>query len=193
MTPIRHALRTAARIEARGFEYVTTIDATKLSPSDFCKHFNACTQGSEFATKYDTMADVWESCEKPHWLLWILAKLQITPERELRLFACWCATETPGMIKPTAPRSLAAIAAAIRLANGLADEAEISAAMSAMSAERSAAMSAMSSARSSARAAAWAARSSAWAAESAAESAARSAARSAQCAHFRTLIKNPFI
>jgi hypothetical protein len=91
------------------------------------------------------------------------------PEKEARLFACWCAREALEAVpKPFTPDpiSIAAIAAAEKFANGEISAEELSAARSAAeSAARSAAESA--------------ARSAAWSAESAARSAARSAALSA--------------
>ena len=149
-----------------------------LTPKQFCDATDACDDGLEFALTQQTMAEVWDKCPRSDWLLWILNKLdRQADDRTLRLFAVWCARNTPmsdgrkvGDLL-TDPRSLAALEVAERYAHGNATDKELAAA-------RDAAWSAAwDAARDAARDAAWAA---AWAAAwDAAEAAARDAARDA--------------
>ena len=142
-----------------------------MSPAEFCDATTACPEGCEWALTQPTMADAWDNCPRADWLLWMLDKLDRRPDdRTLRLFAIWCARNTPladgrkvGDLL-TDPRSLAALEVAERYAAGKATDEELAAA----------------------RAAAWAA---AWAA---ARDAAGAAAGDAQADHLRTLVPNPF-
>jgi len=157
-----------------------------LTPKEFCFVTNACQEGRIFSQKYNTMAEVWDACLKVEWLLWILRAIDAPAnEKKKRLFAVWCARNTPmhdgrttGALL-TDSRSVAALEVAERFANGNATEAELAAAWSAA---RTAAFDAASAAaRSAARTAAFdAARAAAWsAARFAAFDAARAAAWSA--------------
>ena len=170
----------------------------KLKPIDFCLATNACRDGRDWAITQPTMAAVWDNCPRPEWLLWICDKIGQKPDdRTLRLFAVWCARNTPladGRKTEdllTDPRSLAALEVAERHANGQATDEELAAAGAA----------ARDAARAAARAAAWAAWAAAWAAWDAAGAAWAAAgdawaaagdAGDAQAAQFRTLIANPF-
>lgn len=67
-----------------------------LTPSEFCASTNACEDGRDWAITQPTMADVWDNCPRPDWLLWITDKLGQRPDdRTLRLFAVWCARSSP--------------------------------------------------------------------------------------------------
>ena len=162
-----------------------------LTPKQFCDETDACDDGRAFALTQQTMADVWDNCQRVDWLLWILDKLNRRPDgRTLRLFAVWCARSTPlsdgrkvGDLL-TDPRSLAALEVAERYAKGNATDDELAAAWAAA---RDAAWDAAGAAAgAAARDAAWAA---AWAA---ARDAARDAARAAQADQLRKMIPNPF-
>ena len=174
-----------------------------MSPAEFCEATKACAEGREWAITQPTMADVWDQCPRPDWLLWITDRLGQRPDdRTLRLFAVWCARNTPlGDGRKTGdlltdPRSLAALEVAERYAHGNATDKELDAARDA----------ARTAARDAARTAAWdAAGTAAWdaawtaawaaawaAARAAAGDAAWDAAGAAQAAHIRTLVPNPF-
>jgi len=117
-------------------------------------------------------------------ILWLLLREEFLSEKDLRLFAVWCARESFKLQKSVNERSINAVNIAEKFANGEASKEELSAAESAAwSAAESAAWSAAEltawlAARSAAESAAWsaarsaesAARSAAWSAESAAES-----------------------
>jgi len=93
----------------------------KLSPVDFCDATDACSEGRDYALTQPTMAAVWDNCSRADWLLWICREVKAFPnDRTLRLFAVWCARNTPivdgrktgDLI--TDPRSLAALEVAER-------------------------------------------------------------------------------
>jgi len=166
-----------------------------LSPADFCAATKACDEGRDWALTQPTMIDVWENCPRSEWLLWISDAInQRLDDRMLRLFAIWCARNTPladGRVTGdllTDPRSLAALDVAERYAAGKATDEELAAARAAAgdAAWAAARAAAWAAARDVAGAAAWDV---AWAA---AWAAARAAARAAQADHLRTLVPNPF-
>lgn len=105
------------------------------TPAKFCSATNACEEGRRFALGYPTMAEVWDNCPRPDWLLWVARKIDRVPDdKTLRLFAVWCARHTPlgdGRVTGdllTDPRSLAALEVAERHANRQASDAELIAA-----------------------------------------------------------------
>lgn len=182
-----------------------------MTPKQFCDATNACKDGRKWALAQPTMADVWDNCPRADWLVWISDKLgHRSDDRTLRLFAIWCARNTPladgrktGDLL-TDPRSLAALEVAERYAHGNATDDELYAARSA--AQAAARHTAWDAARSAAQDVARdAARDAAWdAAWDAAQDAARDAERDAtwdaaqaaawdaQVAYFRTMVTNPF-
>jgi hypothetical protein len=180
--------------------------SVSLTPAEFCDVTNACKEGRNFALKYATMAEVWDNCLRSDWLMWIANKIELQiDDRTVRLFAVWCARNTPladgrkiGDLL-TDHRSLAALEVAERFVNGNATARELAAARAAAWAAAAAADAADAAAD--AAAAAWAAADAAAdaaraaaadAARAAARDAARAAAYNAQSAHFRTLVHNPF-
>ena len=180
----------------------------KLSPKEFCAATNACNEGAGFAGAFPTMSAVWDACPRVDWLIWILDVVHAErDEKAERIFAVWCARNTPlpdGRVTGdllTDPRSLAALVVAERFANGNATEEELTAdRTSARAAARAAAWAASRAAAAdasrAAAAAAWdaadaAADAAAWAAD-AADADAAGAAGAAQCTEYRRVIKNPF-
>ena len=107
-------------------------------------------------------------------ILWLLCRKEYMTNKDMRLFAVWCARESLKLVKETDERSVNACNVAEKFANGEATKEELAAARSAACA---AADSADSAAAASADSAAWSAASAA--ADSAAWSAAASAAASA--------------
>jgi len=189
-----------------------------MTVAQFLKQFpEACDEGHKFARKHKAMRVVWNKCPNPQWMLWICARLKLTLDNKaMRLFACWCARETPladgrkvwDLL--TDERSRNAVIVAEKFANGEATDKELAAAReaaweaareAAWDAAREAAWEAAAraaaweaAARAAARAAAWAAaRAAAWdAAREAAWEAARAAAWEAQAKQLRKVMKNPF-
>jgi hypothetical protein len=144
------------------------------TPEAFCVRFDACIEGRKFALQYATMAEVWDNCPRPDWLIWIMDRLQKPQDdKKNRLFACWCVEFTPLPDGRTTwdlltdERSRNAVRVALRFARDEANQEELAAARDA----------AWAAAWAAARDAAWAA---AWAAAGdAAWAAARDAARDA--------------
>ena len=164
-----------------------------LTPDEFCKATAACAEGREFALRYKTMAEVWDACPEVDWLLWICRKVDRMPDdRTLRLFAIWCARNTPlgdGRVTGdllTDPRSLAALEVAERYAHGQATDEELAAARAAAATVAASAAYAASAYAASAYVA------SAYAYAYAAVVARRAAARQAQADQFRRMVGNPF-
>ena len=163
-----------------------------LTPKQFCDATGACSDGRAFALTQPTMTEVWDKCPRPDWLLWILYKLKWrSGDRTLRLFAVWCARNTPlsdgrkvGDLL-TDPRSLAALEVAERYANANATDGELAAAWAAAWED---------AAGDAAEAAAWAAAGavSRAAAGDAAGAAALDAAWDAQADQLRKIMPNPF-
>ena len=144
----------------------------EITIEEFCSRHFACEEGKKWALyNCSTMKEAWNRA-RPEWVIWIATRYGVLNDRDLRLFAVYCARSCQ---KPNAdPRLIAAIDCAERFAKGEVTNEELSAAESAAeSAAWSVAESAAWSARSAAESAAWSAR-------SVAESAARSVAWSAQ-------------
>ncbi len=171
----------------------------KLTPAEFCDQTRACKDGQIFALKHKTMAEVWDNCPKLGWLFWMLEKQTDKPEKQLRLFAVWCARQVQHLMRDK--RSLDALDVAERFAYGNATEGELAAARAAARAAE-AALAAWDTALADAGEAAWdtaladageAAWAAAWAAARAtAQATAWDAAWDAQSAQFKKMIANPF-
>ena len=162
-----------------------------LTPSQFCDATKACKNGRKFALTQQTMVDVWDNCSRPEWLLWILDAIDASKDdKQLRLFAVWCARNTPMPDGRTTgallsdPRSIAALEVAERYAHGMETAAELAAARA----------SAWAAAGAAARASAWAAAGAAAGASAgaSARAAAGDAAWAAQADQLRKMIANPF-
>lgn len=129
---------------------------------DFCDTHDACSRGRTWAlANCSTMQEAWDKAPDPLWVLWIATRQGVLTDRELRLFAVWCARQGQHLL--TDPRSINAIDVSERYANGEATDEELAAA------------------RDAARAAFWATEEgAAWAADrDAADAAARGAASAA--------------
>jgi hypothetical protein len=125
--------------------------------TDFCHIHRVCPEGRAWAlANCSTMQEAWDTAPDPSWVIWIATRKGVLTDRELRLFAVWCARQVQHLL--TDPRSVNAIDVAERYANGEATDEELAAAWAA------------------AWAAARAAEDAAWAAASAAARAAASAA-----------------
>ncbi len=134
-----------------------------ISIKDFCKKHGACRGGREWAAENcSDMRDVWTTI-KPDWLVWTATREGVLTDKELRLFAVYCARSVQHLM--TDPRSVAAIDVADRFANGKSSEEELSSARAAAAAAASASD------------AAWASALAAAAARAAARASARDAAR----------------
>ena len=135
------------------------------------KRMDACSEAVAFADQHRSLKAAWEACTRPDWMLWLLGAVTHEDDKTYRLYACWCARNTPlangrkvwDLL--TDKRSRDAVEVAERFAVGEATREELAAAWDA--------------AWDAAWAAAWAARDAAWDAAWAAAWAARAAARAA--------------
>lgn len=104
----------------------------------FCAEHEACRDGRKWAlANCRDMQHAWETI-RPDWLIWIATQPGVLTDRELRLFAVWCARQVQHLM--TDQRSIAALDVAERHANGNAADDELAAALaSAWDAARAAA------------------------------------------------------
>lgn len=129
-----------------------------MNIEQFCTKHNLCKDGRKWAlAECASMQDVWAKA-KPKWLIWIATRPNVLTDKELRLFAVFCARQVQHLM--TDLRSLAAIDVAERYAKGEASDNELAAARDA--AREAAGVAGV--ARAAARGAAWAAWAAAWAA-----------------------------
>ena len=145
---------------------------------------DACPEGKEWAKGSKTLKAMWETCQRPDWMLWGLGQIGYSDDRVMRLYACACVRGTPaakGTVWDllTDKRSKNAVEVAERFAEGKATVEERDAAGAAAGdATRAAwdagdaAWAARAAARDAAGDAAWAAARAAWAAGDAARAAA---------------------
>ena len=160
-----------------------------ITPIEFCEKFKPCPEGRVFVQKHETLAEAWEQCHRPDWMLWVMERIDYPRDhKNLRLFAIWCAKNTPTADGGTTgklitdPRIVAALEVAERFAHGNATAEELDEAHSAAWAAAQAA--AWDEARDAAHAASYAsAKAAAWG--DAAWAAARAAARAAAWAEAR--------
>ena len=165
----------------------------KTEIENYLEKHNAYAKVAAYALTQNSMKEVWDNCPKLGWLFWMLEKQTDKPEKQLRLFAVWCARQVQHLMRDK--RSLDALDVAERFAYGNATEGELAAARAAANAAE-AALAAWDTALADAGEAAWAAAladagAAAWDAAWAAERAAR-IAEADQVKQFKKMIENPF-
>jgi len=93
---------------------------------DFCHTHYACADGRDWAlNSCDSMHEVWLKA-RPDWVVWVATRQGVLPERDLRLFACWCARQVWHLL--TDERSKNAVIVAEKYAVGEATTDELKAA-----------------------------------------------------------------
>lgn len=65
---------------------------------DILKELNACSEGLDWAKKYDTIEEIVENVERGDWLLWLGAKLDL-PIEEITLAKARCAKTVLHLMK----------------------------------------------------------------------------------------------
>jgi hypothetical protein len=89
----------------------------------FCDHHDACSEGREWAiANCKDLTEVWQTAN-PEWLIWVATRPGVLPDKELRLFAVFCARSIEHLL--TDDRSRNAIDVAERFANGEATDDEL--------------------------------------------------------------------
>ena len=166
-----------------------------MTITEFCEKRKACADGRTWAVATDitTMDELWRREDmRPEWREWVATRPGVLTDRELRLYACWCARQIWHLL--TDERSRTAVEVAERNADGLATDAEFTAAGEAAWDAREAAWlagAAARSARAAAGEAAWATRESAGAAAGAAREA-REDAMAAQASYLLANVRPNF-
>lgn len=98
---------------------------------DFLTKHDACRSGTEWAiNSCASIAEIWATA-KPEWLLWVAVRIGVLTDKELRLFAVFCATSALDLVQNPDPRSVAALKVSADFANGLATAEELAAAYAA--------------------------------------------------------------
>lgn len=151
-----------------------------MTIEQFCTKHRACEEGKEWAlASCASMKDVWEKA-KPEWLIWVATRPSVLTDKELRLFAVYCARQVQHLM--TDPRSIEAIDVAEKFVQGKASDDELARARTAADAAKAAAD------------AAWAAADATWAAAWAASYVAADAAmRESQATWLRENTKPNFL
>lgn len=156
-----------------------------MKPETFCSTYGACSEGREFALQYQTMSEVWENCQNPSWLFWILKKHKpLEKEQSIRLAIAFAETVIH-LVPESEPRPKAAIDAAKAYLKNPTEENRIAAYAAADAADDYAAYAAYA-------AYTYAADAADAAAYAAARAAAYADARAKQCKIIREGIPNPF-
>ncbi|MGI8905316.1 MAG: hypothetical protein ACR2IE_02365 [Candidatus Sumerlaeaceae bacterium] len=70
-----------------------------------------------------SLSEVWQACPRSDWMLWMLDCIEFKPATGLRLFACYCAKQSP--IVESDLRLVKVIQVAERFAKGEAEPAEL--------------------------------------------------------------------
>lgn len=148
----------------------------KTINNELIRSFSPCYEPSEIVTDENETLTVVEwvvkyrdKVKSKADIVWLLCRNEFMSDKELRLFAVWCAREALKLVKNPDPRSIQACNVAEKFANGESTQEELAAAWDA-------AWTAVRDARDNAKDAAWAARN---AARNAAARNARDAAREA--------------
>ena len=89
---------------------------------EFCNIHSACAEGRKWAiANCDSMHDVWLKAQ-PDWLVWIATRQGVLPERDLRLFACWCARQVWHLLKDDRSKNAVIVAEKYAVGEATADE-----------------------------------------------------------------------
>jgi hypothetical protein len=99
-----------------------------MTLTEFLDKHNACEEGRKRVTAFASLEDTWQNCSHAD-LLWAATRPGVLTDKELRLFAVFCARSVQHLM--TDPRSRDAIEVAERHANGLATDDELRAAYAA--------------------------------------------------------------
>ena len=107
---------------------------TKIS-NRIIRRFNPCYDPSELGSKESEYLPIVEAVEKYRDkcrdkvdIIWLLCRKEFMTEKDMRLFAVWCAREALKLLENPDQRSIDACDVAERFANGQADSDELAAA-----------------------------------------------------------------
>jgi hypothetical protein len=93
-----------------------------MTLTEFLYKHNACEAGRKRAAAFASLEDAWQNCSHED-LIWVATRPGVLTDKELRLFAVFCARSVQHLM--TDPRSRDAIDVAERYADGLATDDEL--------------------------------------------------------------------
>jgi hypothetical protein len=99
---------------------VTTIDSEVL---EFADRHGVCRKVRPAAARYSTLAEGWDNCNVPDWMIWCRKKAGFEDVQALRVWACWCVRQALDLM--TAPESRQALEVAERFVEGKASAEEL--------------------------------------------------------------------
>jgi hypothetical protein len=97
--------------------------ATASEVSQFVERHRACNKGRPFAARHSTLAEGWDNCHVPDWLIWCRKKAGFEDVQALRVWACWCVRQALDFM--AAPQSRQALEVAERFIEGKASAEEL--------------------------------------------------------------------
>src|SRR5216684_7094132 len=100
--------------------------ATAISGSEvaeFLEHHRACSKARPWAGRCASLAEAWDSCTVPDWLIWARKQAGFEDVQALRIWACWCVRQAAHLM--TAPESRQALDTAERFVEGRATTDEL--------------------------------------------------------------------
>jgi hypothetical protein len=77
----------------------------------------------KLARSKKSLSEVWQACPRSDWMLWMLDCIEFKPATGLRLFACYCAKQSP--VIESDMRLVKVVQVAERFAKGEAEPAEL--------------------------------------------------------------------
>jgi hypothetical protein len=90
---------------------------------EFCNKYNPCQSGREFALQFQTMSEVWQACQRPDWLFWILEKhAPLEKEQSVKLAIAFAEAALSYWTNPDDLRPSQAIEAARKWLNDPSEE-----------------------------------------------------------------------
>ena len=99
------------------------VTATASEVSEFLELHRACSKARPWARRCATLAEAWDSCTVPDWLIWARKQAGFEDVQALRIWACWCVRQAAHLM--TAPESRQALDTAVRFVEGAATTDEL--------------------------------------------------------------------
>jgi hypothetical protein len=93
--------------------------------SEFLERHRACSKARPWASRCATLAEAWDSCTVPDWLIWARkqAGFEEKDVQPLRVWACWCVRQAVHLM--SADASVQALETAERFVEGSASAEEL--------------------------------------------------------------------
>ena len=91
--------------------------------SEFLEQHRACSKARPFAARYSSLAEAWDNCHVPDWLIWCRKQAGFEDVQALCVWACWCVRQAVDFM--TAPESRQALEIAERFVEDKATSEEL--------------------------------------------------------------------